>query len=229
MPTSVSRRSPTARRSGTRSRRSRFATSSRPVVRVSTPTCVIDIEPTGPGGGYEFVNKITGGRIPTEYIPAVDQGVQEAMASGVLAGYPVVDIRVTLQDGSCARRRLVRDGVQDRRLDGVQGGGQEGEARPARADLRRRGRHARGVHGRRDRRPLRSPRPDRVDGPARSATGSSRHRCRWPRCSVTSPSFAVADAGSSNVHACSSTRTRKYPSRSQKKSSQRFSGEPDSQ
>ena len=61
---------------------------------------VIDVEPTGPGGGYEFVNKITGGRIPTEYIPAVDQGVQEAMASGVLAGYPVVDMRVTLQDGS---------------------------------------------------------------------------------------------------------------------------------
>jgi elongation factor G len=62
--------------------------------------CVVSAEPTGPGGGYEFVNKITGGRIPTEYIPAVDQGVQEAMASGVLAGYPVVDIRVTLTDGS---------------------------------------------------------------------------------------------------------------------------------
>ncbi|MGH2808976.1 MAG: elongation factor G [Actinomycetota bacterium] len=62
--------------------------------------CVIDIEPTGPGGGYEFVNKITGGKIPTEYIPAVDQGVQEAMASGVLAGYPVVDVRVILKDGS---------------------------------------------------------------------------------------------------------------------------------
>ncbi|MDQ4065812.1 MAG: elongation factor G, partial [Actinomycetota bacterium] len=62
--------------------------------------CVIDAEPTGPGGGYEFVNKITGGRIPTEYIPAVDQGVQEAMASGVLAGYPAVDVRVTLIDGS---------------------------------------------------------------------------------------------------------------------------------
>jgi elongation factor G len=61
---------------------------------------VIALEPTGPGGGYEFVNKITGGRIPTEYIPAVDQGVQEAMASGVLAGYPVVDVRVTLNDGS---------------------------------------------------------------------------------------------------------------------------------
>jgi elongation factor G len=61
---------------------------------------VIDLEPTGPGGGYEFINKITGGRIPTEYIPSVDQGVQEAMASGVLAGYPVVDVRVTLTDGS---------------------------------------------------------------------------------------------------------------------------------
>jgi elongation factor G len=61
---------------------------------------VINAEPTGPGGGYEFVNKITGGKIPTEYIPAVDQGVQEAMASGVLAGYPLVDVRVTLTDGS---------------------------------------------------------------------------------------------------------------------------------
>jgi elongation factor G len=61
---------------------------------------VVDLEPTGPGGGYEFISKITGGRIPTEYIPSVDQGVQEAMASGVLAGYPVVDVRVTLTDGS---------------------------------------------------------------------------------------------------------------------------------
>jgi elongation factor G len=61
---------------------------------------VIAIEPTGPGGGYEFINKITGGKIPTEYIPAVDQGMQEAMASGVLAGFPVVDLRVTLIDGS---------------------------------------------------------------------------------------------------------------------------------
>jgi elongation factor G len=61
---------------------------------------VIAIEPTGPGGGYEFVNKITGGDIPREYIPSVDQGIQEALESGVLAGYPVVDIRATLRDGS---------------------------------------------------------------------------------------------------------------------------------
>ncbi|MGI8773807.1 MAG: elongation factor G [Actinomycetota bacterium] len=60
----------------------------------------IKVEPTGPGGGYEFINKITGGKIPTEYIPAVDQGIQEAMSSGVLAGFPVVDLRITLYDGS---------------------------------------------------------------------------------------------------------------------------------
>jgi elongation factor G len=61
---------------------------------------VIDLEPTGQGGGYEFFNKIVGGVIPREYIPAVDQGIQEALESGVLAGYPMVDIRATLIDGS---------------------------------------------------------------------------------------------------------------------------------
>ena len=60
----------------------------------------IDLEPTGQGGGYEFVNKITGGDIPREYIPAVDQGIQGACESGVLAGYPLVDVRATLVDGS---------------------------------------------------------------------------------------------------------------------------------
>jgi elongation factor G len=60
----------------------------------------IDLEPTGPGGGYEFINKIVGGNIPREYIPSVDQGIQEAMESGVLAGYPLVDLRATLTDGT---------------------------------------------------------------------------------------------------------------------------------
>jgi elongation factor G len=61
---------------------------------------VIALEPTGAGGGYEFIDKITGGRIPKEYIPAVDEGIQEALTAGVLAGYPTVDVRVTLTDGS---------------------------------------------------------------------------------------------------------------------------------
>jgi elongation factor G len=61
---------------------------------------VIDLEPTGPGSGFEFVDKIVGGVIPKEYIGAVDSGIQAAMNSGVLAGFPVVDIRVLLVHGS---------------------------------------------------------------------------------------------------------------------------------
>jgi elongation factor G len=60
----------------------------------------ITIEPNESGAGYEFVNKITGGAIPAEFIPAVDDGIQGAMMSGVLAGYTVVDVKVTLYDGS---------------------------------------------------------------------------------------------------------------------------------
>jgi elongation factor G len=59
----------------------------------------ITLEPTGPGGGYEFVDNITGGRIPKEYIPSVDAGIQASLESGVLAGYPTVDVRAILTDG----------------------------------------------------------------------------------------------------------------------------------
>jgi elongation factor G len=62
--------------------------------------CVIEIEPTEPGSGYEFVNKTVGGSIPKEFIAPIDAGIQEAMVSGVLGGYQVVDVRVTLLDGS---------------------------------------------------------------------------------------------------------------------------------
>ena len=63
---------------------------------------LIDIEPTGGDGdgGYEFVNAVTGGRIPREYIPSVDAGCQDAMEFGVVAGYPLVDVKVTLRDGA---------------------------------------------------------------------------------------------------------------------------------
>jgi len=58
------------------------------------------IEPQEPGTGYEFVNEIVGGVVPKEYIPAVDKGIQEQMENGVIAGFPVVDVKVTLYDGS---------------------------------------------------------------------------------------------------------------------------------
>jgi elongation factor G len=60
----------------------------------------IELEPLEAGKGFEFVNKIVGGTIPREYIPAVEKGMKEAMDTGVLAGYPVVDVRATLYDGS---------------------------------------------------------------------------------------------------------------------------------
>ncbi|MEN9238409.1 MAG: elongation factor G, partial [Thermostichus sp. DG_1_6_bins_120] len=61
---------------------------------------VIDLEPAEPGTGFEFVSKIVGGVVPKEYIPPAEQGIREACESGVLAGYPLIDIRATLVDGS---------------------------------------------------------------------------------------------------------------------------------
>jgi elongation factor G len=61
---------------------------------------VINLLPQEPGAGYEFADKIVGGKIPKEYIKPIDEGIQEAMNSGVLAGYPVVDVKVELIDGS---------------------------------------------------------------------------------------------------------------------------------
>jgi elongation factor G len=61
---------------------------------------IINLAPQEPGAGYEFEDKIVGGKIPKEYIPAVDAGIREAMGSGILAGYPVVDVKATLVDGS---------------------------------------------------------------------------------------------------------------------------------
>jgi elongation factor G len=61
---------------------------------------VINLEPTGPGGGYEFIDKIKGGSVPREFIPAVDSGIEAALDQGILAGYPLVDVRAILTDGS---------------------------------------------------------------------------------------------------------------------------------
>ena len=61
---------------------------------------VINLEPTGPGGGYEFVDKIKGGKVPREYISSVDAGIEAALDQGIIAGYPLVDVRAVLVDGS---------------------------------------------------------------------------------------------------------------------------------
>jgi elongation factor G len=85
---------------------------------------VIDLEPGKPGSGFEFVSKLVGGAIPKEYIPAVEEGMKQACESGIIAGYPVIDLKVTLVDGSyhdvdssemafkIAGSMAIRDGVQ---------------------------------------------------------------------------------------------------------------------
>ncbi len=108
---------------------------------------IINLEPTGPGGGYEFVDKVTGGDIPREYIPAVDAGIQQAMDGGVIAGYPLVDMRATLTGGSYHDVDSSEMAFKIAGIDGVQEGGAPGEAGPPGADHGGRGRHARGLHG----------------------------------------------------------------------------------
>ena len=104
---------------------------------------VINLEPAAPGEGYEFVDKIVGGKIPREYIPAVDLGIQEAMESGTLAGYPVVDIRVELVEGSYHDVDSSEMAFKIAGSMAFKNAMQQGRPEAARAGHGRRGRHAR--------------------------------------------------------------------------------------
>ena len=97
---------------------------------------VIEFAPAEMGTGFEFGNKIVGGVVPKQYIPAVEKGLREAMAEGVLAGYPVVDLTATLVDGSYHTVDSLGDGVQGRRLAGAEEGLRRGIARAPGADPR---------------------------------------------------------------------------------------------
>ena len=87
------------------------------------------IEPLAKGGGFEFVDGTKGGSIPRNFIPAIEDGVKEAMENGVLAGYPMVDVKATVARRQVSRSRFVGARVQDRGLDGVQGSVREGRRR----------------------------------------------------------------------------------------------------
>ena len=140
---------------------------------------IIALEPTGPGGGYEFVDKVTGGRIPKEYIPAVNMGIQQALTSGVLADYPMVDVRVTLIDGSYHDVDSSEMAFRTAGLMGFKEAARKAKPVHPRADHGRRGRHARGLHGRRHGRPLVAPRPS-----DRHRAAGQRHRHPGPRAAV---------------------------------------------
>ena len=135
----------------------------------------INLEPA-PGEGFDFVNKIRGGSIPTEFIPAVEKGVEEALENGVRAGFPMVDVRVTLIDGKYHDTDSSEIAFKVAGSLALPGGGQARQAGAARARVRRRGGHARGVHGRRDRRPQPPPRPRARHGAARQRPGGDRAR-----------------------------------------------------
>ena len=202
-----------------RSRRSSSATSARPVVAASTAHVVIALEPTGPGGGYEFVDEIKGGVIPREYIPAVDAGIQEAMEGGVLAGYPLVDVRARLTFGSYHDVDSSEMAFKIAGSMALQGSGQQGQARSCSSrsmavevvtpedymgdvigDL--------------------SSRRGQVEGMEQrgNAQVDQRASADWPRCLGMLPTFVRAPKGARRTR-CSSTRTSRCPSRSRRRSS----------
>ena len=108
---------------------------------------VINMYPQEPGKGYEFENKIVGGVVPKEYIPSIDKGIQEALNSGVLAGYPVEDVTRRAHRRFLPRRRLFGSCLQGCRLHGHQGSSAQVRPGHPRACHGRRGRDPGGVHG----------------------------------------------------------------------------------
>ena len=142
--------------------RCRASSSGRPAARASTATSVINLLPQEPGTGYEFVDKIVGGKIPKEYIKPIDEGIREAMRLAACSPATRWSTSRRARSTVVPRRRLEGNGVQDRRLDGVQGGDEAREAEAARADHESRGDDAQGLPRRRHRRPQLAPRPDRA-------------------------------------------------------------------
>ena len=151
-------------------RRSRAASSARPAARASSASST-STSSRRPARASSSSTRSSGGSIPTEFIPAVEKGIEEALENGVKAGYPLVDVRATLVDGKFHDTDSSEIAFKIAGSLALPGGGQAREADPARADLRGRGRHPRGVPRRRHRRPEPPARSRRGPGPARQRAG----------------------------------------------------------
>ena len=179
---------------------------------------VINAEPAEPGEGYEFLDKIVGGKIPKEYIPSIDLGIQESMESGVLAGYPVVDVRIELVDGSYHDVDSSEMAFKVAGSMAFKSAMQRANAEAARAGDGGRGRDARGLPRRRHGRPQLPSRPGRGARAAAATHRRSGPMSRSPRCSATPRICARRRRGGPRSR-CSSIATRKSLSRSRARSS----------
>ena len=156
---------------------------------------VIEMEPQERGAGYSFENAIVGGVVPKEYVTAAGKGIEEAMKNGVLAGFPVVDVKIKAVDGSYHDVDSNEMAFKIAGSMAFKEALQEGQSGPARADHEGRGRDAGRLHGRRDGRSCRAVaaccRVPTTRRPARSSTPW----CRWARCSATPPAMRSMSQG----------------------------------
>ena len=181
---------------------------------------VIHLEPGEPGTGFVFEDKVVGGTIPREYIGPVEQGIKEALENGVLAGYPMVDVKVELVDGSyhdvdssemafkIAGSMAVKEAARQAHPVLLEPIMDVEVVTPER------------VHGRRHGRPVESPRQDRRHDAALRRAGRGGERAAVGNVRVLDDP-ALDDPGASHLHACSSAITRKYRSRRRRRSSRR--------
>ena len=156
-------------------------------------------EPSEPGAGFVFENEIVGGSVPREFFPAVEKGLEGSLGSGVLAGFPVVDIKVSLVDGASHDVEFLGDGVRDLRPRGNARGPAKGRSRAARADHEGRSGDARGLYRLRHRRSQFAARPDPGPGHARQR---QRHQCDGAARQhvLLRQQFALHVTGARHVH-----------------------------
>ena len=150
--------------------------------------CWLKLEPQEPGEGFTFENKVVGGAIPKEFIKPVEDGVRQAMESGVVAGYPMVDIKATVFDGSFHEVDSSEAAFK------VAGSSRKGKSGSSRAVCQSRSHGSGGVHGRRHRRPQLPPRPHRGHGSTQWRSGHQR-LCSALRDVRLFDGFAFQDSG----------------------------------
>ena len=159
----------------------------------------IVFEPAEPGEGSSFESKIVGGAVPKEYIPGVEKGINSVMGSGILAGFPVVDVKATLIDGAYHDVELVGARIRNRGARGVSRGPAKGRRGAARADHEGRGRDARGAHGLRDGRPAVPSRSGAGPGHARQRGRHQRDGAARQHVRLRQPA-ALRHAGPRELH-----------------------------